>query len=67
MLKNNRNLELKIDLRGICTGDSRAVGYLRVLRREIFETDQELLDYFRLKNDGDAAKVLKGFQWKTSS
>lgn len=64
MRKNKHGLELQIDLRGICAGDARAIGYLRVLRREIFETDQELLDYFRLKYDGDVAEVLRGFQWK---
>lgn len=51
MKKNIHHYELRIDARAIVTGDTRARRYAETLRRDIFESADEMVRYFCAAGD----------------
>lgn len=45
-MRKNTGLDLRVDMIGMVTGCARSIGYARFLRREVFESAQEMCAYF---------------------
>lgn len=53
MKKNTKNYDLRIDAIAIVMGDARARRYAETLRREIFESADEMNRYFGTRDSSE--------------
>lgn len=60
MKKNTKHFDLRICVESIAKGVTNEIRYAQVLRREIFETDEEFRLYFGLKIDAPVLSIIFG-------
>lgn len=57
---NPTNYDLRIDVEAIHKGVTREINYARIIR-SCFESNDDMIRYFGLRQDGPVAKIIAGF------
>ncbi|MDT9701941.1 hypothetical protein [Streptomyces sp. P17] len=57
-MNNSKNYDLRICVESICKVVRREINYARLLRHDVFESDEEFRLYFGLRNDAPALRII---------